>query len=303
MAKRDYYDVLGVGKSASGDEIKKAYRKLALEWHPDRNKAANANEKFKEINEAYAVLSDAKKKETYDQFGHAAFQPGMGGGAPGGWGQSRGAGSGFAGQGPFTYYYSSGGQGGSPFGDVEGFDPFEIFEQFFGGGFSGGGRRQRQREVYQISIDFMDAVKGATKEIHLPKGRAGEGSVRKTIKIPAGVDTGSRIRFEDFEIVLEVRPDRKYKREGDDLVIEQEIAYAQAALGAVIDVPTIDGEVSIRIQPGTQPGTLIRLRGKGVPHVSGGGRGDEYVKIQLKVPTHLSRKQRELLEELDNQNN
>ncbi len=292
-SKRDYYEVLGVSKNASGDEIKKAYRKLALEWHPDRNKAAGANEKFKEINEAYAVLSDANKKQTYDQFGHAAFQPGAG--APG---QGPfGGGSPFGGQqGPFTYsYYSDGGQG-SPF---EGIDPFEIFEQFFGGGFSTQGRRQPRREVYQITIDFMEAAKGATKEIHLPRGRAGEGSVRKTIKIPAGVDTGSRIRFEDFEIVLEVRPDRKFKRENDDLIVDHEITYTQASLGAVVDVPTIDGDVSLRIQPGTQPGTMIRLRGKGVPHVRSGGRGDEYVKIQLKIPTRLSRRQKELLEEFE----
>ncbi len=292
--KRDYYEVLGVSKSASADEIKKAYRKLALEWHPDRNKATNANEKFKEINEAYAVLSDAQKKSTYDQFGHSAFQPGMGGGAPG----QGPFGGGFQQQGPFTYYYSTGGQGGSPFGGVEGLDPFEIFEQFFGGGF-GRASRQPRREVYQITIDFMEAVHGATKEIHLPRGRAGEGSLRKTIKIPAGVDTGSRIRFDEFEIVLEVKPDKKYRREGDDLVIEHNITYTQASLGAVVDVPTVDGDISLRIQPGTQPGTLIRLKGKGVPHVHGGGRGDEYVKIGLHVPTHLNRHQKELLEALD----
>ena len=145
----------------------------------------------------------------------------------------------------------------------------------------------------------MDAMKGATKEIHLPRGAAGEGSMRKTIKIPAGVDTGSRIRFEDFDIVLEVRPSRQYKREGDDLITEQEITFSQAALGAVVDVPTIDGPVKIRIQPGTQPGTMIRLRGKGAPHVRGSGRGDEYVRINLHVPTHLSRRQKELLEELE----
>ena len=266
--KRDYYEILGVSKSASADELKKAYRKLALEWHPDRNKAANANEKFKEINEAYAVLSDPKKKETYDQFGHSAFAPG--GGMGGGWGQSRGAGSGFAGQGPFQYYYSS-----------------------------GGGQSRRPREAYEMTIDFMDAMKGATKEIHLPRGAAGEGSMRKTIKIPAGVDTGSRIRFDEFDIVLSVRPSREFKREGDDLIVEKEITYVQAALGAVVDVPTIDGDVKIRIQPGTQPGTLVRLRGKGAPHVRGSGRGDQYVKIELHVPTHLTRQQRELLEEFD----
>jgi len=288
--KRDYYEILGITKSASLDEVKKAYRKLALQWHPDRNKAANAHEKFKEINEAYAVLSDPKKKETYDQFGHAAFAPGGGFGAHGAAGQG-----GFQ-QGPFNYYYStSGGQGGMPFGE-DFIDPFEIFEQFFGGGFSGrGGRGVRHREAYELSIDFMDAVKGATREIHVPRGAAGDGSVKKTIKIPAGVDTGSRIRFDDFDIVLEVKPSREYKREGNDLIIEHEITFSQAALGAVVDVPTIDGPLKIRIQPGT----LIRLHGKGVPHVRGSGRGDEYVKIQLHVPTRLTRKQKELLDELD----
>lgn len=288
--KRDYYDILGVSKSASVDEIKKAYRKLALEWHPDKNKSAGANEKFKEINEAYAVVSDSKKRETYDQFGHAAF--------------SREAGSGFAGQqgpfgagqGPFTYTYSTGG-GGSPFGS-DFIDPFEIFEQFFGGGMGRASSRAR-REVYEIAIDFMDAVRGVTKEVHLPAGRAGDGSVRKTIKIPAGVDTGSRIRFDDFDIQVDVRPSKEFKREGDDLIIDQPITYAQAALGEVVEVTTIDGPLKIRVQPGTQPGTLIRLRGKGVPHVRGGGRGDQYVRIQLHVPTHLSRHQRELLEELE----
>lgn len=290
--KRDYYEILGLTKSASSAEIKAAYRKLALQWHPDRNKAANANEKFKEINEAYAVLSDPKKKETYDQLGHAAFQPGAGAGqGP--------FGGGFR-QGPFQYYYSTGGgPPGGGFGAEDFFDPFEIFEQFFGGGFGRAGGQRRHRESYELSIDFMDAMKGATKEIHLPRGAAGEGSVRKTIKIPAGVDSGSRIRFDDFDIVLEVKPSREYKREGNDLIVEHEITYSQAALGAIVDVPTIDGPLKIRIQPGVQPGTLIRLHGKGVPHVRGSGRGDEYVRIQLRVLTHLTRKQKELLDELD----
>ena len=297
--KRDYYEVLGLTKSASAAEIKSAYRKLALQWHPDKNKAANANEKFKEINEAYAVLSDSKKKETYDQFGHAAFQPGAGGMG----GQGNPFGGGFGGrQGPFQYYYSTSGgqQGGNPFGGGEEFiDPFEIFEQFFGGGFGRSGGARRQRGAYELSIDFMDAVKGATKEVHLPRGQAGEGSMRKTIKIPAGVNTGSRIRFDDFDIVLEVKPSHEYKREGDDLIVDQEITFSQAALGTITDVPTIDGPIKIRIQPGTQPGTMVRLRGKGVPHVNGSGRGDEYVRIQLKVPTRLSHRQKELLEELE----
>ena len=296
-SKRDYYEVLGLTKSASAAEIKSAYRKLALQWHPDRNKSPDAHEKFKEINEAYAVLSDAKKKETYDQFGHAAFQPGAGGG------QGGNPFSGFGGQGPFQqYYYStSGGQGSNPFGGggEEFIDPFEIFEQFFGGGFGRSGGARRQRGAYELSIDFMDAVKGATKEVHLPRGQAGEGSMRKTIKIPAGVNTGSRIRFDDFDIVLEVKPSHEYKRESDDLIVDQEITFSQAALGTITDVPTIDGPIKIRIQPGTQPGTMVRLRGKGVPHVNGSGRGDEYVRIQLNVPTHLTRRQKELFDELD----
>ena len=289
-SKRDFYEVLGLTKSASPAEIKASYSKLALQWHPDRNKAANANEKFKEINEAYAVLSDSKKKEQYDQFGHAPFAPGAGQNPYGG-------GNPFGGQGPFQYYSTG---GGNPFGGGADFiDPFEIFEQFFGGGFGGRTSRRQQRQVYELSIDFMDAVKGATREIHVPAGGAGDGSIKKTIKIPAGVDTGSRIRFDDFEIVLEVRPSREYQRQGDDLVIEHEVTFSQAALGSVVDVPTIDGPLKIRIQPGVQPGTLIRLHGKGVPHVRGSGRGDEYVKIQLHVPTHLNRKQKELLEEFE----
>jgi DnaJ-class molecular chaperone len=296
---RDYYEILGVSKTATVDEMKKAYRKLALEWHPDRNKAPNANEKFKEINEAYAVLSDTQKRQTYDQFGHAAFQPGAGGGAAG-QGPFGGGGGGFRQQGPFSYYYSTGGQeGGMPFGE-DTIDPFDIFEQFFGGGFGGGrGQSRARREAYELSVDFMDAVRGATREIHVPRGRAGEGSVKKTIKIPPGVNTGSRIRFDDFDIVINVKDDRQFAREGDDIHIEQEVSFSQAALGAVIDVPTIDGPISIRVQPGTQAGTMIRLRGKGVPHVRGGGRGDQYVKLNIKIPSRLNRRQRELLEELE----
>ncbi len=292
-SKKDYYEVLGVSKSASAEELKKAYRKLALEWHPDRNKSANANEKFKEINEAYAVLSDTKKRATYDQFGADAFAPGsgMGGGA------GQGPFGGFGGQGPFQYSYSS--SGGNPFGN-DFVDPFEIFEQFFGGGFGGarGGGRQR-RNAYEISISFMEAVHGVTKEVMVPKGQAGEGSMKKTIKIPAGVDSGSRIRFDEFDIVISVQKSNEFVREGDDIVVTHEIPFTKAALGGIEEVPTIDKPVKIRIPAGTQAGTLIRLRGQGVPHVRGGGRGDEYVKIQLKVPTKLSRRQKELLDELD----
>lgn len=292
-SKRDYYEILGVSKSASVDEIKKAYRKLALAWHPDRNKSAGATEKFKEINEAYAVVSDTSKRQQYDQFGHAAFSQGSRGAGPSaGWGGQ---------QGPFSYSYSS--SGGNPFGGGQGadfIDPFDIFEQFFGGGFGGarGGQRRRVHPSYEISIDFMDAVKGVTREVHVPAGNAGEGSVKKTIKIPAGVDSGSRIRFDDFDLVIDVKKDKRFKRDGDDVVVTEEIPYTLAALGGVVDVATVDGPISIRIQAGTQAGTLVRLRGKGIAHVQGNGRGDAYVRIQLVVPTKLSKQQKALFEEL-----
>lgn len=284
--KRDYYDILGVSKTASVDEIKKAYRKLALEWHPDRNKSAGANEKFKEINEAYAVVSDPSKRQQYDQFGHAAPRS-----TGGGWGGQ---------QGPFSYSYSS--SGGSPFGGqgADFIDPFDIFEQFFGGGFGGarGGARRRVHPSYEVTIDFIDAVKGVTRDIHVPKGEAGEGSIKKTIKIPAGVDSGSRIRFDEFDLVIDVRKDKRFVREGDDVIVTEEIPYTVAALGGVITATTIDGPISIRIQPGTQAGTLVRLRGKGVQHVQGNGRGDAYVRIQLVVPTRLTKQQKILFDEL-----
>jgi DnaJ-class molecular chaperone len=272
--------------------LKRAYRKLALEWHPDRNKKPEANTKFKEINEAYSVLSDSKKKQQYDQFGHDAFAPGSRSGAGGGnpyagWGGQAG---------PFSYSYSSG--GASPFGEGDFVDPFEIFEQFFGGGFSGGRSARKRRETYRISISFMDSVSGVTKEVHLPRGEAGGGSVRKTIKIPAGVDSGSRIRFDEFDILVEVESDKRFKREGSDVISDYEISYPDAVLGAIIEVPGLHGSTKLRIQPGTQPGTLIRLRGKGIPHLQGSGSGDQYVRIQMKVPSHISRKQKEIIEAL-----
>ena len=155
--------------------------------------------------------------------------------------------------------------------------------------------------MYEISISFDEAIKGVTKEVMLPRGRAGEGSEKRTIKIPAGVDTGSRIRFDDFDIVVAVKKDRTFQRQGDDLIKEHELSYAKAALGGVEEIETVEGPVKIHIQPGTQPGTLIRLRGKGAPHVHGAGNGDLYIKIQIHIPTHLSRRQKELLSELENE--
>ncbi len=283
---KDYYQTLGVTKSASADEIKKAYRKLALQYHPDRNKGKDAEGKFKEVTKAYEVLSDPQKKQTYDQFGHAAFEQGAGQGPFGGAGGPFGGGFGQQG-GPFSYTYSTGGDGGAGF-DFGGFnDPFEIFEQFFGGG-SPFGRQRRQS--YSLTIDFLEAVKGTTKRVTID-GKS------QTIKIPAGVDEGSRIRFGDYDVVVSVNPDKRFQREGFDIIGTKELSFAQAALGGEVEIETIDGDLKLKIPGGTQPGTAIRLRGKGVPHLHGSARGDHYVRIKVTVPKHLTGKQRELLKE------
>ncbi len=274
---KDYYEILGVTKTATQDEIKKAYRKLALQYHPDRNKTKEGEAKFKEVTRAYEVLSSTEKRAQYDQFGHATFEQGAAGGG----------GNPFGGQyGPFSYTYSTNGQGFDPNGFT---DPFEIFEQFFGGGNPFGQRARRP--AYSLSITFDEAVHGAEKSVTID-------NKKQKIKIPAGVDSGSRIRFEKYDVILDVAPDSTFQREGNDIVTQHEISYPQAALGMDLEVKTINGSVKIRVPAGTQPGTLIRLSGRGVPRVRGGGSGDHYVKINIVVPKKLSGKQKELLEAL-----
>lgn len=286
---KDYYETLGVSKSATAQELKQAYRKLALQYHPDRNKSKEAAAKFKEINHAYEVLSDTQKRQTYDQFGAAAFDPSAGSGPFGG---ASGPFGGFGGQqsgqyGPFTYSYSTSGNGA----DFGGFsDPFDIFEQFFGGGSPFGGRSRRS--VYSLSISFMDAVKGIEKEVMI------EGKKQK-IKIPAGVDSGSRIRFDSYDVVVDVAQDKRFHREGADIITEEKVSFAKAILGTELSVETVDGLVKIRIPEGTQPDTLIRLSGKGVPYIRRSGKGDHYVRIKIQIPKGASKKQKELLEEFE----
>ncbi len=281
----DYYQTLGVSKTASEAELKAAYRKQALQWHPDRNKSAEATEKFKEINKAYEVLSDSQKRQAYDQYGPDAFESG-------------GAGGGFGGpqQGPFTYSYKTYGGGQNPFEgmDFGGFsDPFEIFEQFFGGGFSAGpgrGRGQR-RQVYSLTISFIEAAKGTEKMVDI-------GGKPMTIKVPAGVDDGNRVRFGDFDIVFSVGKDKIFERDGLNVYVEAELDFADAALGTTLKVPTINGSAELRVPDGTQPDTVMRLRGYGIREPNGSRVGDEYIRIKVKVPTKLSGKQKELLEQL-----
>ncbi len=285
-AKSDYYDILGISKSASADEIKKAYRKQALEWHPDRHKDDKevAEKKFKEINEAYQVLSDSQKKSAYDQYGHDAFTPGgMPGGNPfaGGFGRQGG---------PFTYTYTSG--GGNPFGNADFGDPFDIFEAFFGGGNPFAGRRQ-SKPRYSISISFMDAVNGVSKEVSI------EGKKRK-IKIPAGIYEGATMDFGDFRLSINIKPDAQFDRQDDDIYILVAIPFSLAALGGEVEVPTVGGSVKIKIRAGTQSGTMMRLRERGVPHLHGRGRGDEYVKLNVLVPEKLNKEQKRIVEELKN---
>lgn len=282
-AKSDYYDLLGVSRNASVDEIKKAYRKQALEWHPDRHQGADkeaAEKRFKEINEAYQVLSDPQKRQAYDQFGHQAFSPG------GGAGRQGSPFSGFGGFGPFTYTYTSTSE--SPFGNMDFGDPFDIFEQFFG---SASPFRHARIPRYSLTIEFMEAMKGTEKEVVI------NGKKRK-IKIPAGVDDGTRIQFDDFILSINVKPSDVYERDGRDLYVTEVIPISMAVLGGEIEVPTIDGDLKLKIRPGTQPDTMIRLRERGVPGLRSQKRGDQYVRIRVAVPEKLTNEQRKLFNQL-----
>lgn len=273
--KRDYYEILGLDKKATKAEIKSAYRKMALKYHPDKNKENDAEAKFKEINEAYQILSDDKKRQTYDQFGHAAFDPASGmGGSPFSGGRT----------GPFTYTYSS---GANPFGNMDFEDPFEIFESIFGGGFGRAARRPR----YSLTIEFMEAVKGVTKEVEI------DGKKRK-IKIPAGADDGTRIRFDEFDITINVKPDKQFRREGYDLYLDHHLDFVTAALGGQIEIPTVEESLKLKVRAGTQSHTLVRLRSEGVTVVQGRGKGDLYVRLIVDVPEKLSREQKNILNQL-----
>jgi molecular chaperone DnaJ len=351
MTQRDYYEVLGVPKNASADELKSAFRKLARQYHPDVNKAEDAEEKFKEINEAYAVLSDDQKRAAYDRFGHAGVR----------------------------------GPNGQPDFSVDFTDFADIFGDLFGfGGFGRSSSRSRNAPrrgadlQYHLDLTFEEAVFGAEKEVSISRdevcGRCsgngaepgtapvrcsacnGSGEVRqvrqtilgsmvqvttcptckgqgetistpcrtcqgrgqerqtrvKVVSVPAGVDTGTQIRLAgegqpginggpngNLYIAIQVKPHKYFRRQENDILLNLNINVAQAALGADVQVPTVDGEMeTLRIPGGTQPGKVLHLRGKGVPKLRGSGRGDQMVLINVEIPASLSSEQRQLFEEL-----
>lgn len=282
MAKRDYYEILGIPKDATEAQIKKAYRDLARKHHPDIDQSPQAEEKFKEINEAYQVLADREKRESYDRLGHAAFsQEGYGGFS--GW--KRGPGG-------YTYRtwsWSSPQDSSFDFDFGPFSDPFDIFETIFGTRSPFGDRVKNPRYILRLTFD--EAIKGCQKEVEVDGKRV-------KFKIPAGVDDGTQLRFDNFNIVCEVEKDPAFVRRGYDLFVDQTIHFAKAALGGVVEVPTIDGMVKIKIPAGTQPGTQIRLKGKGVPKIRGEERGDEYVRLRVIIPSKLSAKEKELLSKL-----
>ena len=312
----DYYQVLGVDKKAAADEIKKAYRKLALKWHPDKNPNKGAEEKFKKISEAYAVLSDTEKRQQYDQFGSAdqyrqqhtqedifrnfdldEILRGFGfGGSRGGGGR--------------TTFRTTRRGGGSVRDDYE--DPFAGL---FGGG-AGGGRQQYQEmpqkgqdAEYNLSISLEESVFGADKKISFQLENRIEDI---NVKIPAGISSGKKLRLPgkglsgyngapsgDLYLNINVLPHPIYARDGNDLYIEKTIKFTQAALGSSIDVSSLDGTVKrLKISPGTQNNTKIRMKGYGVPGLKGAAKGDLYVKINVDVPRKLSDRQAKLIQQL-----
>lgn len=350
MTQRDYYEILGVPRNASNEDLKAAFRRLARQYHPDVNKEPDAEERFKEINEAYAVLSDADRRAAYDRFGHAGVQ----------------------------------GAGGMPDFSVNFSDFADIFGDLFGfGGFGRTTRRARNAPrrgadlQYRLELTFEEAVFGVEKEIEITRDEVcstcggsgaepgtsptrcatcnGAGEVRqvrqtilgsmvqvstcptcngvgetiatpchtcqgrglerrtrkKLVTIPAGVDTGTQIRLAgegqpginggpngNLYLAVEVKPHKFFRRRDNDVLLDLDINVAQAALGAEVEIPTVDGPAKLKIPPGTQPGKVLRLRGKGVPHLRGNGRGDQLVVINVEIPTRLSAEQRQLFEKL-----
>jgi curved DNA-binding protein len=299
MATRDYYDILGVNKNASDEELKKAYRKLAMKYHPDRNpNKKEAEERFKELNEAYAVLSDKEKRKQYDTFGQEGFRQRF---------SQEDIFRGFDFEDIFSNLF--GGRGRREFrsGGRGGFDFSDLFGR---GGYQDMGRMPQKGEdmVYEWPITLEEAALGGEKKVSLPKG----GKVEEIyVKIPPGIPSGKKLRVAgkgaagrnggppgDLYLQISIRNHPIFVREGDDLIVEREIAFSEAVLGTTMEVPTLEGMKKVKVPPGTQCHTKMRLKGLGVPRFQGSGRGDEYVKVIVKVPKRVGEKTRKLIEEL-----
>ncbi len=293
MEYKDYYQTLGIGRKASTDEIRKAYRKLAMKYHPDRNPGDKAaEERFKEINEAYQVLSDSDKRARYDQLGSAYSNWQQGGGRPTDFDWSQW----------FNGQPGAGGGGGTRVdygGDVN--DLFsEFFRSIFGGEPSVRGGRSRQAPAYEqpVEISLKEAFEGTTRQLNSENRRV-------KVRIPPGVRTGSRVRAAgagpqgmDIYLVVEVAPEEGFERENNDLHTTAAVDIFTAILGGEAEVQTMTGKVKLSIPPGTQPEQVFRLAGRGMPQLKNPNvKGDLYVRLKVTVPRYLSSKQRELLEE------
>jgi DnaJ-class molecular chaperone len=293
MAQTDYYKVLGVDKKATADEIKKAFRKLAVKYHPDRNPGDNtAEDKFKEINEAYAVLSDAQKKEQYDTYGSSGFHQQ------------------YSQEDIFRNF-----DFGNVYKDMGAGAGEDIFSRLFGGAFARGGRGGYRRGPVkgadlemETDVSFRDAALGAEKLVAFRRNGKRE---ELKVKIPAGVDSGSKIRIAgkggqgedggqqgDLYLIIRVLPDPVFTRDGGDLFVDRPISFSAACLGTSLDVPTLEGDKRIKVPAGIQPGTKIRLKGCGVKSLGSNTKGDLYVKISIHVPGDLNSEQKRLVEEL-----
>jgi len=309
LSKKDYYSLLNVQRSASADEIKKAYRKLAMQYHPDKNPGdKKAEEKFKEFSEAYEVLSDPKKREMYDQFGHAGAQGGFGGaGGPFGAG---GFGGGFGGGG-------GAGPGQDPFQDIFG----DVFSEIFGargygpGAGTGGPRRRQQKGSdlrYTLNIAFEESALGTEKVISFVRQRSGKDETAKlAVNVPAGVKEDQRLKLAgegdspvgggpagDLYVIIKIQDHPLFKRQENDILMDLPVTYTDAILGTSVEIPTLSGKAVIRIPPGTHTGQTFRLKGKGFPKIGGFGSGDMMVRLIVDTPEKISNRQKELLEEL-----
>jgi curved DNA-binding protein len=320
MAKRDYYEVLGVKKTATEEEIKKAYRKLAMKHHPDRNPGnKQAEERFKEINEAYAVLSDKAKRQQYDQFGPSGFSQRFS--------QEdifRGfdisdlfKDLGFSTNDVFGRIFGGGGRGAKVrYGNLDdlfgqrGGPAYDYGDMFSGGASQTDGPMAKKGQDIQseLNLTFQEAAFGGEKKVKFSKG----GRVEEvTVKIPPGIESGKKLRLAgkgmdggggrppgDLYLKVNVAEHPFFKREGSDITIDKEIKISEALLGTTVEVPTLDGSKLIKVPPGTQSQSRIRLKGFGLPRLQGGGKGDEYVRILIKYPKSLSERQKKLAEEL-----